>query len=586
EWAVEFGDIGANSWARGYWITRCNMDATVTGFEAELEHLPFKGVQLNPLITDVHTEIILGDFLFADAIDPNNSFSLIDRDDNGIPDYLINLYTGLRQEIIVPSELNVSEVPTIEAPQMTFSIPATNGFVCMVLNDPLVQINIRGIQRHHLDGSGDIYELSGNNFWRDGETLYIVDRIGEIVDGQPANMPVEYVIDYQSALEVRKLELGSLVFNTLMADGNLREFQYTHWFEDYRDDDDFGVTEYGLLSGGLPPEKVPLYNSPLPIIAGDTGWVRVEFYNGGVSPESGDIGVYLIDDQGIETLVASNRIDELRSYRTEEIELPFDTTDDGAYTLAVRFLDGRTEGNASKQFRINARPVSDAGTDRTVKLGEPVHFDSARSYDPDGILVNYQWYMDDQKLAADGKTVTGGKWIAGPVRSYTFDDSGTFDVLLVTSDYDGAMEEDKMLVTVEETRPDLYIASFGHGQPQVLDGQPLTVSVEIGNAAEDLPPAADFYVSLYAGEQLVESRRVTGGLPAGQLRTINFSYIASLNVPFLSVVIDDLGSLVNEANERNNADTLAIFADQVVFADLVTQNVRLNVGATQPVGWG
>jgi subtilase family serine protease len=59
-----------------------------------------------------------------------------------------------------------------------------------------------------------------------------------------------------------------------------------------------------------------------------------------------------------------------------------------------------------------------------------------------------------------------------------------------------------------------------------------------------------------------------------------------MDTPFLSVVIDDLGSLVNEANERNNADTLATFADQIVFADLIAENIRLNVAPGQPVSWG
>lgn len=591
-WTVELGDVAAQGWARGYWITRSNYDATVIDFSAELQHVPFRGVELNPLITAVHTEIILGDYLFADAIDPNNSFSLIDRDDDGIPDYLLNLHTGFRSAITVPSELRVIQEPTFAEPQMIFSIADTYGFVCMVIDDPLAEINVRGIERHHTDGSGDVFTLSGNNFWRDGRTLYIVDRIGAIVDGHETIIPVQYVIDYQPMLEVRDIQIGNFVFNTLAAGEGLDgEFIFrnrssgSYWTEDLRGNDGIGVLAYGWLSLGVEGKRVPLYNTGLPIIAGDPGAVRVEFYNRGISPESGDVAIYLIDAEGSEALLATQSIVDLRPYRTLELEFPFETTMDGQYVLDVRFLDGRTEGSASLPIYINARPVADAGPDQIVARGQPVRFDSSRSYDPDGLLIKYEWYMGDFGQDDEGRD-RRATWIASPTPTYTFNHSGTYRVLLAVTDYYGAMEEDEMVITVQEDRPDLFIASLSHGESTIVDGQLLTITVVLGNAAADLPRHQSFYVSLYAGDRLVDTQKVFGGLASGDTRTVTFSYTAKANDDFLTVVVDDMGSAIDEANKRNNIDTLAIFAESTEFADLITRNLRLSVPADQPVAWG
>ena len=587
-WTVELGDVAAQGWARGYWITRCNYDATVMEFTAELEHLPFEGVELNPLITAVHTEIILGDYLFADAQDPENSFSLIDRDDDGIPDYLMNLYSGFRSEITVPDELRVTQEPTIEAPQMVFSIADTYGFVCMVINDPLKEINIRGIQRHHLDGSGEVYELSGNNFWRDGDTLYVVDRIGEIVDGQEVVVPVEYEIDYESALEVRKIEIGTYVFNKLTADTlfgtDASQLGKAWWSRDLHGVEDFGVMEYGRMDE-IMEEAIPLYDVEVPIIAGDDGAARVTFYNGGISPESGDVGIFLVDAEGVETPLATNHIVELLPYRTLEVELPFSTTTDGIYMLETRFLDGRTEGEVAKEVYVNARPVSDAGPDQIVARGESVRFDSSRSYDPDGLLVKYEWYMGNHDVDEHGKN-TDGTWIAGPFPDFSFTNSGTYQVLLAVTDYYGAMEEDEMLITVEENRPDLYVESVSHGESMIVAGQTLTISVWVKNGGQPLTADGAFQVSLYAGNRLLETKTVVGGLASGESREITFTYVADAADDFLSVVVDDMGNSVNEANEGNNVDAVAIFAQSTEFADLSTENLRLSVASDETVAWG
>ena len=179
--SLVLGDVAPHSTANGYWIMTSSLDGKFTKFTADWSHEDYKGIQINPLIVDVTTEIIKHDNLFADAQDPNNCFSLIDQDDDGFPDYLLNLNSGLRLPIVIPQNVNVTKSATDADRTEDLAVPATAGYICVILPDPLPGANIRGIVRHGANGQPDTY-LDANNFWIANGNIYFVDKLGYIDD--------------------------------------------------------------------------------------------------------------------------------------------------------------------------------------------------------------------------------------------------------------------------------------------------------------------------------------------------------------------------------------------------------------------
>ena len=87
---LTLGDIPPHSQVGGYWILKWTSyedtqdyskppKGEFREFTATLSHRDYKGVQLNPLIVGVTTEIIGRDYLFADAVDPDMVLTLVDE---------------------------------------------------------------------------------------------------------------------------------------------------------------------------------------------------------------------------------------------------------------------------------------------------------------------------------------------------------------------------------------------------------------------------------------------------------------------------------------------------------------------------
>ena len=79
-----------------------SLDGQFREFTADIKHLAYKGVEINPLILAPHRDH-RARLPLRRPRDPNNCFTLIDRDKDGFPDYLINLTSGLHLPII-PSD--------------------------------------------------------------------------------------------------------------------------------------------------------------------------------------------------------------------------------------------------------------------------------------------------------------------------------------------------------------------------------------------------------------------------------------------------------------------------------------------------
>ncbi|HZP21486.1 MAG TPA: PKD domain-containing protein, partial [Bauldia sp.] len=117
----------------------------------------------------------------------------------------------------------------------------------------------------------------------------------------------------------------------------------------------------------------------------------------------------------------------------------------GLYTVTHTVIDnsGHPCNTASETFsvRVNAPPVSKAGPDQRVAIGEEVVFDGRSSYDPDGKLVTYEWDFGD------------GSRGTGPIARHTYAKAASYDVRLRVrddSDVANSSDDDHMIVIVND----------------------------------------------------------------------------------------------------------------------------------------
>jgi len=131
---LNLGDIEPQGRVSGYWLVRWIMyeeeerakpfEGEFRDFKATLTHRDYNGVQLNPLIVSVDTEIIGKDNIYGDKSGTDGVLSLIDVGNTGFPNYLINLDTGMKFPIYVPETLNVERQPDDENKILKFTVPA------------------------------------------------------------------------------------------------------------------------------------------------------------------------------------------------------------------------------------------------------------------------------------------------------------------------------------------------------------------------------------------------------------------------------------------------------------------------------
>ena len=470
------GDIAPHSIAQGYWIMTCTLDGQFIEFSAEMTHRAYKGVEINPLILDVTTEIIQHDYLFADAVDPNMSLTLIDRDQDGFPDYLINLWSGLRLPILIPENIDVTQSPSDQDRTMELIVPETDGYVCIILPDPMPEANLRSIMRRGSGDEEDTY-LGGNNFWRDGGNIYFVDELGYIDDqGYPQPTSGTYVLDFRSALAMEDIVSAPTEFDIL----------YT---------DSAGAGE-GIILNQPPPGsalttyelETPVFYIDIPPTEDHKAAIQAIVTNDGVLAESGVVDFYYTPEGGSETYIDSFVINELRPFRHEWCVVEWTPDEPGDYILTARVPGDSPDAEMSMSVTVNASPFADAGTDFFSTVSEPTTFDGTRSVDDDGFLRSYFWDFGD------------GVWGSGMTPVHVYDHSGTYQVHLMIKDNNGAMTEDIMQVTINETRPDLLIGDITFLPPEPQEDDLVTVTAHItNNGVSDITDP--FNVGLYIDGQ-------------------------------------------------------------------------------------
>jgi len=89
----------------------------------------------------------------------------------------------------------------------------------------------------------------------------------------------------------------------------------------------------------------------------------------------------------------------------------------------------------------NDPPIADANDPYFGFIGEPITLDGTGSYDPDGIIVSYEWDLDDDGEFDDA---------FGQTPTITFDEPYSGDIHLKVIDDNGATDIDTTTLTVEE----------------------------------------------------------------------------------------------------------------------------------------
>jgi PKD repeat protein len=113
--------------------------------------------------------------------------------------------------------------------------------------------------------------------------------------------------------------------------------------------------------------------------------------------------------------------------------------DNGEYTITLTVIDddGGSHSDIGQVRILNAPPISNAGADLIVIVGEEFTLDGSNSYDPGYLdVLTYEWDFGD--------TNTG----SGETPNHSYGSVGTYTATLTVSDDDGASDTDTVTITV------------------------------------------------------------------------------------------------------------------------------------------
>lgn len=243
----------------------------------------------------------------------------------------------------------------------------------------------------------------------------------------------------------------------------------------------------------------------------------------------------------------------------------------GSYIIQLIVNDG-FESSPPDQVVVttdNRPPVSSAGPDQSVSLGQLVTLDGSASQDPDGALLSYAWSFT-ARPAGSAATLSD---VSAVMPSFTADRSGTYVLQLIVGDGELLSAPDTVTISTLNVKP---VANAGPDQTNVLVGD--TVSLD-GGASID----ADFDPLTYIWSFTAR--------PAGSVATLNDAGTVSP-----SFVVDGAGTylvqlIVNDGKENSAPDSVVIEAQAVNTApvardDLYStdEDVALNIPAPGVLG--
>jgi len=554
------GDILPHSAVNGYRIMMTSLDGTVEEFSAEFSHRAYKGIDINPLILDVSTEIIEHDYLFADAQDPNNCFSLIDRDDDGFPDYLINLTTGLRLPVLIPDNATVTKPATDIDRTLELQLADTAGYVCVILPDPLPGVNLRSITR-----TGETETtLSGNNYWKANGNVYFVDEVGFVDEyGQRQPESVSYMLDFRAALEVAAVDCVPVEFNILYSSEVPDYIRYNANLNQPQGDS--LLTTWEL--------NEPIFYIDIPPTEGQKAAIGITIQNNGVIEEGGLLDVYMTAPGGDPILLETIEIDPLRAFRSHQVIVAWTPENGGMHTLTASLRNDSPVNQYELNVYVNEKPFADAGADFFSQVSAPTTFDGSRSEDADGYIQSLLWNFGD------------GIWGGGMGPTHVYEHSSTYRVHVIIEDDVGAMSEDVMQVTINEIRPDLLVELITVAPDTPQEGETVSVIATIRNIGVTAV-TDNFHTGFYVDGAYQAIETVSQGIGIGQSVDVPFTWAATTGNHLLTVTADDMTDRIDEADEGNNRHTIALYPDQIYFPDLVPESISLSAAPEDTVIWG
>jgi hypothetical protein len=537
---LNMGDISPQSQVTGYWVVRWVMyeeeqgaeplEGEFRSFEATLRHQDYKGVELNPLIVEVTTEIIGKDGIVLEGFDEENTLTLINEGNTGFPNYLIDMRTGMKIPVHVPQTLEVLKQPDNDERILTFEVPAPDldaqnpdvpRYQVLMLKDPLPKTNIRSVEREaDVENAGEnseAYILSKNNTWKDYGNIYIVDEIPvrciENEEDTKEYLPAVYNVDFSSGAVIEAVEYARIYY----------EFsEQTLKFE----------------------KKYAYYDTGVNTTEGEPTGVRTAVTNKGSGAESGTVEFYaaLIDNMGIageKELIGKAYYNNLLPYTTEYVYTDWIPEVGGRYLLTASIAGNETEdGTAETDARINIKPYADAGVDFSVDVMTPARFDGSRSYDKDGYIQTFIWDFGD------------GESGYGVCPEHTYRNSGTYKVTLTVMDNDYVESTSQMQITVNETRPDLRVTDIRLDKDEPQEGEKVVATAQIYNGGYS-GTGESFMVGFYVDNLFKDCIQITESIAPGESREVSFEWINSAGNHMFTVIANDMGHPVDEADFEN-----------------------------------
>ncbi|HXF51919.1 MAG TPA: PKD domain-containing protein [Dehalococcoidia bacterium] len=150
-------------------------------------------------------------------------------------------------------------------------------------------------------------------------------------------------------------------------------------------------------------------------------------------------------------------------------------TPTNTFTATPTPTDTATPTPTSTPTPTNVPPTADAGGPYSGSEGSPIPLDGSGSSDPDGVIVSYEWDLDNdgQYDDASGVNVT-----------VTFPDNGTYTVGLKVTDDDGATDTDSATVEVANVAPTVTLT----GPASADEGDTKSYSYSVSDPGADTFP--------------------------------------------------------------------------------------------------
>ena len=126
----------------------------------------------------------------------------------------------------------------------------------------------------------------------------------------------------------------------------------------------------------------------------------------------------------------------------------------------------------------NRKPIANAGSDITVKIGETVNLNGALSSDPDSDVITYTWSFTSQPAGSvsslgNADTVTNASFVP--------DKEGQYVVSLVVNDGTLDSEVDTVIITVNLYNPDLFPYDLSCNVTEVLQNESIQITSSVSN---------------------------------------------------------------------------------------------------------